>query len=205
MITRSRGRWSGNGCAGRPLARERRHPRGFGRRHFGGKFVLGRRALQFLQRQLKLIQKPRGALRARAIAITVQLLDLQLQMGDQRLVIGLLSPGGGSLRASDNQGLSALRRRLAGLQHQLMKLMESQNRRFAATFFCCSEHLLPIRRSAVAKYVADFSSRSLQANSSSEPRSAPTPRHPLSPATRSDRGPAAWRTAIIRSRHATKL
>ncbi len=90
--------------AGRPLARERRHPRGFGRRHFGGKFVLGRRALQFLQRQLKLIQKPRGALRARAIAITVQLLDLQLQMGDQRLVIGLLSPGGGSLRASDNQG-----------------------------------------------------------------------------------------------------
>ena len=38
------------------------------------------------------------------IAITVQLLDLQIQMGGQRLVIGLLSPGGGSLRASDNQG-----------------------------------------------------------------------------------------------------
>ncbi len=90
--------------AGRPLARERRHLCGFGRRHFGGKFVLGRRALQFLQRQLELIQKPRGALRVRAIAITVQLLDLQLQMGDQRLVIGLLSPGGGSLRAIDNQG-----------------------------------------------------------------------------------------------------
>jgi len=42
--------------AGRPLSRERRHLRGFGRRHFGGKFVLGRRGLQFLQRQFELIQ-----------------------------------------------------------------------------------------------------------------------------------------------------
>ena len=50
--------------AGRSLARERGHLRGcsFGRGHFGGKFVLGRRGLQFLQRQFKLIQQPRGAL-----------------------------------------------------------------------------------------------------------------------------------------------
>ena len=59
---------------------------------------------EFLQRQLELIQKPRGALRTRAIAITVQLLDLQLQVRDQRLIIGLLSPGSSGLRACDNQG-----------------------------------------------------------------------------------------------------
>ena len=40
---------------------------------FGGKFVLGRCALQFIQRQFKLIQKPRGTLRARAIPVAVQL------------------------------------------------------------------------------------------------------------------------------------
>jgi len=41
--------------AGRPLARERRHGGGrvpgFGRGDFGGKFVLGCCALQFLQRR----------------------------------------------------------------------------------------------------------------------------------------------------------
>ena len=40
------------------------------------KFVLGRCALRFFQRQLELIQKPGGALRARAMAVAVQLLDL---------------------------------------------------------------------------------------------------------------------------------
>jgi hypothetical protein len=88
--------------AGRPFARERRHGGGFGHRHFGGKFVLRRRGLQFLQRQFKLIQQPRGTLRARAIAVTVQLLDLQLQMGDQRLVVGGLGFGDGRLRFRDN-------------------------------------------------------------------------------------------------------
>src|SRR5665213_1071760 len=94
--------------AGRSLARERRHGggcvRGFGRRDFGGKLVLGRRGLQFLQRQFQLVQKSRGTLRARAMTVTVQLLDLQLQMSDQRLVVGLLSTRRGGLRARDNQG-----------------------------------------------------------------------------------------------------
>ena len=53
--------------------------------------------------QFQLIQKPRGALRAWAITITVQLLDLQLQMSNQRPIIGLLSTGRGSLGASDDQ------------------------------------------------------------------------------------------------------
>jgi transposase len=72
--------------AGWPMARERCHGGGgvrdLGRRHFGGEFILCR-GFEFLQRQLKLFQKPRGALRARAIAITVQLLDLQLSIGVQ--------------------------------------------------------------------------------------------------------------------------
>jgi hypothetical protein len=94
--------------AGRPLARERRHGGGrvpgFGRGDFGGKFVLGCCALQFLQRQFKLIQKPRGTFRTRAIAVAVKLLDLQLQTHDQRLVIGLLSTRRGGLCARDDQG-----------------------------------------------------------------------------------------------------
>jgi hypothetical protein len=65
--------------------------------------VLSGRGLQFLERQFQLIQKPRGALRARAIAVAVELLDLQLQMNNQRLVVGLLSSRGRSLRARNNQ------------------------------------------------------------------------------------------------------
>src|SRR5262245_54791504 len=43
------------------------------------------------------------SLRTRAIAIAVELLDLQLQMGDQCLVVGLPSAGDRSLRASNDQ------------------------------------------------------------------------------------------------------
>src|SRR5437763_13974488 len=57
----------------------------------------------FLQRQLELIQQSRGALRAWTIAVAVKFLDLQLQMSDQRLIIGLLSSGRRGLRASNNQ------------------------------------------------------------------------------------------------------
>jgi hypothetical protein len=47
---------------------------------------------------------PRGALGPWAIAVAVEFLDLQFQMGDQRLVVGLLSSGSRSLRACDDQG-----------------------------------------------------------------------------------------------------
>src|SRR3954447_13474020 len=66
-------------------------------------FVLRRRAFQLLQCQLELIQQPRGALRAWTIAVAVKFLDLQLQMSDQRLIIGLLSSGSRGLCASNNQ------------------------------------------------------------------------------------------------------
>ncbi|WP_246230062.1 hypothetical protein [Bradyrhizobium cytisi] len=37
------------------------------------------------------------------MAVAVKFLDLQLEMGDQRPVVGLLSAGGRSLRASNDQ------------------------------------------------------------------------------------------------------
>jgi hypothetical protein len=55
------------------------------------------------QVKLKLIQKPRGALGPWAIAVAIEFLDLQLQMGDQRLVVGLPGVGGRSLRPGNNQ------------------------------------------------------------------------------------------------------
>jgi hypothetical protein len=76
----------GEGFAGRPPARERRHLCGLGRSHLGGDLILGGRGLQFRQLQLQLIQKPGGALRARAIAVAVEL----LQMSNQRLIVGAL-------------------------------------------------------------------------------------------------------------------
>src|ERR1700686_1064091 len=127
-------------------------------------------------------------------------------MGDKRLVVGLLSPGGGSLRASDNQG--RFQRFDVVWQGSHTSFHEADGITKSAicddfspqprTFF------KPSPRSAVARYVADFSSLSPPADNSSVRRSAP-PRHPPSPATRSDHGPAAWRRATVRSRHATGL
>src|ERR1700733_7186101 len=192
--------------AGRPLARGGRHLRGFGRRHFGGELVLGRCGLQFLQRQLELIQKPRGALRARAITVAVQLLDLQLQVGDQRLVIGLLSTRRSGLRTSDNQGrFQRFDVRWEGVNPSFYESYGITKSAICGDFFSAPQNFFkPSPRSAVAKYVADFSSRSPPTDNSSVPRSAP-PRHPPSPATRSVHGRAAWHKAIVRSRHATGL
>jgi hypothetical protein len=83
----------GEGLARRPLAGEGGHLRGLGGGLLGGQFVRGGRSLQFLQLQLKLIQQSRGALRARAEALAVELGDQQLQMGDQRLIFGSAGSG----------------------------------------------------------------------------------------------------------------
>jgi hypothetical protein len=74
--------------ARRPLARERRNGRRLGGGPLGGELVLGGRRFQLLQLQFQLIDQPRGALRALAKALAVELLDLELQMCDQRLVGG---------------------------------------------------------------------------------------------------------------------
>jgi hypothetical protein len=68
--------------ARRPLARERRHGRRLGGGPLGGELVLGGRRFQLLQLQFQLIDEARGALRALAEALAVELLDLELQMRD---------------------------------------------------------------------------------------------------------------------------
>ncbi len=60
------------------------------RRLLRRQFVLGRRGLQLLELQLHLLEQPGLALRAAAVELAPQLLDLQLQMGDQRLGAGVL-------------------------------------------------------------------------------------------------------------------
>ena len=54
----------------------------------GGEFVLARRRLQFVELHLHLVEKPRRAFRTWAEKLTSHLLDLKLQMGDQRLIGG---------------------------------------------------------------------------------------------------------------------
>ncbi len=83
----------GERLAGRTLARERRHAGGLGRRQLGGELVLRGRGFQLLELQLQLIEQTPCALRARSVSIPLELLDLQLQMGDQGLVVGGLGPG----------------------------------------------------------------------------------------------------------------
>ena len=99
------GRWNDNPLsrqmirewlAGGSLTREGRyaHPR-LGRRHLGGNLVHGSRGLQLLKLQLHLIHKPRGALGVRPVAVAVELGNLELQMCDQRLIIGKLGTSHG--------------------------------------------------------------------------------------------------------------
>ncbi len=83
------GEWLARGA----LACERRHRRGLRHRPLGGDLVLGGCALQLLELQLDLIEKPRRPLRTGAIELAGQLLDLQLLMRNQRLVVGGLGAG----------------------------------------------------------------------------------------------------------------
>ena len=71
-----------------PPALERADRLRLGRRLLGRQFVLGRGCLQVFQLQLHLLEQPRLALRAAAIKLAPQLLDLELEMGDQRFVAG---------------------------------------------------------------------------------------------------------------------
>ena len=94
----------GEGLTRRALARERSHGRGLGGRLLGGDLVLGCGRLQLFQLQLQLIEKARGALRALAEALALELLDLELQVRDQRPVGGQLGAGGSRLGLRREQG-----------------------------------------------------------------------------------------------------
>ena len=59
------------------------------RRSFGRQLVLGRCRLQVFQLKFHLLQQPRLALRAAAVKLPAKLLDLELEMGDQRFRAGV--------------------------------------------------------------------------------------------------------------------
>jgi hypothetical protein len=74
----------GKRLARRPLALERLYSLRLCRRLLGRQLVLRRRGLQFFKLKLHLLQEARLALRAGAVKLPAQLLDLELVVGDQR-------------------------------------------------------------------------------------------------------------------------
>lgn len=124
--------------AGRSLARERRHRRGrghprLGRGDLGGDLVAGGAGLKLFELQLHLIQQPGGALGVRAVALTVELRDLQLQMRDQGLIVGCLGAGDGDLGAGGQKHrLERFNIVRQGLVANVHRVMESQYRSLVA-------------------------------------------------------------------------
>ena len=79
----------GEWLARRPLALERLYRLRPGYRFLGRQLVLGRRRFQIFQLKFHLLQQPRFALRVTAVKSTPKLLDLELEMGDQRFRAGV--------------------------------------------------------------------------------------------------------------------
>ena len=73
----------GERLARRPLALERLDGLRLRRRLLGRQFVFGRGCLQLFELKLHLLQQPRLALRAAAVKLAPQLLDLELEVADQ--------------------------------------------------------------------------------------------------------------------------
>jgi hypothetical protein len=90
----------GERLACRLPAGERRDRGGLRGGLFGGQLVLACRRLQLLQLQFHLVEPPRLAFGAHAVEVAAQLLDLQLQIRDERLIAGgfRLGLGGIGLR-----------------------------------------------------------------------------------------------------------
>jgi len=80
------------------LAGEGRDAGGLGHRLLCGEIIFGGRGFQLLELQLELVKQPGAALGTLAEAIAVELLDPQLEVGDQSLVVGDLGPQRGSFR-----------------------------------------------------------------------------------------------------------
>ncbi len=129
----------GERLSGWSPARERGHGggrgRSFGGGDFGGEFVLGRGRFEVFKRQLELVQQTRGALRAWAKTIAVELFDLQLQMRDQRLIVGLPGANDGQFGARRKQRrvqrFNVVRQFFKAVSHVAI---ESQNPRFGVGF-----------------------------------------------------------------------
>ena len=96
--TRSRGRCGGKRLARRAFAVEARHLRRFCGGALRGDLILAGGALEFREGQLHLLDEPDAAFRALAVELVRQLGDLQLLMGDQRLIVGGLGLGNREFR-----------------------------------------------------------------------------------------------------------
>ena len=83
----------GERMARRALAGEGHHVRRLGCSTLGGDLVLGRRTLEFLERQFHLIEQARRAFGVLAIELARQLLDLQSLVRDQSGIVGSPGPG----------------------------------------------------------------------------------------------------------------
>jgi hypothetical protein len=103
----------GEWLARRPPAGEGCHTGGLRCRPLCRQLVLGRRGLKVFQLQLELIEQAGTVLRALTELRPLQLLDLQLQMGDQCMVVARSGPQRGRFRC---------RRRQLGLARQQQPL-----------------------------------------------------------------------------------
>ena len=92
----------GEGLARWPLPGEGGHLGGPGGRALCRQLVLGRRGFELFELQLELVEQPGTALGALAEPLAPELLDLQLQMGDQRLIVGC--PGSQACRFGGYSG-----------------------------------------------------------------------------------------------------
>ncbi len=83
----------GEGLARRPLAGEGHDSRRLRNRALGGDLVLAGRTLEFLERQLHLVEQPQRPFRALAVELPGQLFDLQSLMCDYGGIVGSLGLG----------------------------------------------------------------------------------------------------------------
>jgi hypothetical protein len=184
----------GEGLARRALALIGGDGFRLGRSPLGGDFVLASRALQFLERELHLVEDARGALRARPIKLALELLDHQLLMRDQGCIVGRLGSGlrqlgcnvrrsarlDGAVAALGNQG--RLQRvnvigQLRGVdRHRRQTITASPRSRSPMVTIIPGRVVRATlsRRAQVARFSAVLSSQSPQASNPSAPvRSLP--------------------------------
>ena len=104
----------GEGLPGRALALKGYDLGGLGGGDLRGQLVLTSRGFQLLELQLELIQDPIRPLRGGAEPLALELGDLQLQMGDQRLIISALGLDRGGF--SDSYGRIGARQITIGMR-----------------------------------------------------------------------------------------
>ncbi len=97
------GKVAGEGLARRAAAREPGDGRYLRRRALGRQFILGGRSLEVLELEFQLVQQADAALGARAVEFPPQLVDLQPEADDLRLVVRTLRPGDGHLGTGRQQ------------------------------------------------------------------------------------------------------